>query len=129
MKLSDVKGERTLDVIAEIIDPIANIAQSEAAKELFKKQVIPADVDKKAFLVNRMRRTIPDLLKGNKKDILSIMAAIEGKPYGEFVEGVDLVSFTVDMVELLSDDAFVQLFTRAQTDGQSGSVQANTKEH
>ena len=27
MKLSDIKGERTLDVIADIIDPIANIAE------------------------------------------------------------------------------------------------------
>ena len=26
MRLSDIKGDRTLEVIAEIIDPVANIA-------------------------------------------------------------------------------------------------------
>ena len=38
MKLSDIKGERTLDVIAEIIDPVANIAEDKAASDLFQKK-------------------------------------------------------------------------------------------
>ena len=38
MKLSDVKGERTIEVIAEIIDPIANIAEDEEASAMFKRE-------------------------------------------------------------------------------------------
>ena len=41
MRLSDIKGERTLDVIAEIIEPIANIAEDEAAAELFRREKPP----------------------------------------------------------------------------------------
>ena len=41
MKLSDIKGERTLDVIAEIIEPIANIAADQTAAALFQRQRCP----------------------------------------------------------------------------------------
>lgn len=129
MKLSDVKGERTLDVIADIIDPIANIAQSEAAKELFRRQALPEGMDKRTFLTNRVRKALPVLLKTNKRDILSIMATIAGKPYAEFVEGINPMSFIEEVTDLLLDKAFIQLFMPAQTGEPSGSVLENTTEH
>ena len=38
MRLSDIKGDRVFDVIADIIDPIANIASDETASALFKRE-------------------------------------------------------------------------------------------
>lgn len=127
MRLSDVKGERTLDVIADIIDPVANLTESDAAKALFKKEKLPEGANPVAHAVQRIRRTVPKLLKTNKRDLITIMAAIAGKPYDEFVEGMNLVSLTKDLIELFSDTAFVELFIQAQTSEPSGSVQENTE--
>ena len=43
MKLSDIKGERTLDVIAELIDPISNIASDKVAADLFVRRQVGGD--------------------------------------------------------------------------------------
>lgn len=116
MKLSDVKGERTLEVIADIIDPIANIAESEAAKKLFKKQTVPHGQNAKEFALKRIRETVPELLKTNKADILHILAAISGKPYEQYVEEVNILTLAKDLLELLGDNAFMELFMQAQTE-------------
>ena len=41
MRLSDIKGDRVFDVIADIIDPIANIAVYETASALVKREKLP----------------------------------------------------------------------------------------
>ena len=41
MKLSDVKGDRTLEVIADLIEPICTIAEDENAAALFKREQLP----------------------------------------------------------------------------------------
>ena len=41
MRLSNVKGERTFDVIAELIDPIYNIAMDPEAAAMFKREKLP----------------------------------------------------------------------------------------
>ena len=38
MKLSDIKGDQVLDVLAELIVPVTNIAMDEAAAAILKKQ-------------------------------------------------------------------------------------------
>ena len=38
MRLSDIQGERVFDVIADIIDPIANIAEDDAASAMFRRE-------------------------------------------------------------------------------------------
>jgi len=126
MRLSDVKGERTLDVIADIIDPVANIAESDAAKALFKKEKLPEGENKRSFAIRRIRKTIPPLLKTNKRDLLTILAVIDGRPYEEFVKKMDLASLTRDLIELFTDSTFVELFMQAQTGEPSGSAQENT---
>ena len=42
MKLSDIKGDRTLEVIADLVDPIANIAEDEDTFALFRREKLPA---------------------------------------------------------------------------------------
>lgn len=41
MKLSDIQGDRVFDVIADIIDPIANIAEDEKASAMFQREKLP----------------------------------------------------------------------------------------
>lgn len=126
MKLSDIKGERTLDVIVDIIDPIANIAEDEEASALFRKEKLPKGMTKKTFLLQRARKAVPALLKGHKSDIISILSAIEGTTKEEYTASLNLVKLTKDAVELIRDEAFMTLFISAQTGDSSGSAPENT---
>lgn len=128
MRLSDVKGDRTLDVIADIIDPIANIAEDGAAASLFHREKLPEGQSPKEFMLRRVRKHLPQLLKSHKEDIIAILAAIEGVSAAEYAEKLDLVKLTKDFTELLTDEAFTQLFISAQSGMPSGSAPESTTE-
>lgn len=127
MKLSEVKGERTFDVIADIIDPIANIAEDEAASNLFRKEKLPDGMTKKSFLLQRARKAVPALLKGHKSDIISILSTIEGTTSEEYTASLNLVKLTKDAIDLITDEAFMTLFISAQSGTSSGSAPESTK--
>lgn len=110
MKLSEVKGERTFDVIADIIEPISNIAADKEAAELFTRKQLPEGVSKEAFVMNRLKKSMPVLLKNHKSDLISILAAIEAVTPDLYEKELNLVKLTQDVTELLNDDAFKALF-------------------
>ena len=116
MKLSDVKGDRVLDVIADIIDPIANIAQDKDVATMFKRKAVPDGMDARDFFAERMRKGMPTLLKGHKHDIIAILAAIEGVTPGEYADTLDLAKLFTDVMELMTDEAFVTFFSSQKTE-------------
>lgn len=126
MRLSDIKGDRVFDVIADIIDPIANIASDETASALFKREKLPDGMTAKAFLLERARKAAPALLKGHKGDIITVLATIEGVSSDDYRKSLTLAKLMQDAVELLTDDAFGELFISAQSGTSSGSAQENT---
>ena len=126
MRLSDIKGDRVFDVIADIIDPIANIASDETASALFKREKLPDGMTAKAFLLDRARKAAPALLKGHKGDIITVLATIEGVSSDDYRASLTLAKLMQDAVELLTDDAFGELFISAQSGTSSGSAQENT---
>ena len=123
MRLSDIKGDRTLEVIAEIIDPIANIAEDEEASAMFKRKKLPDGMTAKKFLMKRVRKSLPVLLKGHKADIIAILSAIEGVSAEEYAGSLNLVKLVKDCTDLLTDEVFMELFTSAQSETNSGSAQ------
>ena len=123
MRLSDIKGDRTLEVIAEIIDPIANISEDEEASAMFKREKLPDGMTAKKFLMNRVRKSLPALLKGHKADIIAILSAIEGVSADEYAGALNLVKLVKDCTDLLTDEAFMELFISAQSETKSGSAQ------
>lgn len=123
MRLSDIKGDRTLEVIAEIIDPIVNIAEDEAASAMFKREKLPEGMTANKFLMKRARKSLPVLLKGHKADIIAILSAIEGISAEEYSGTLNLVKLTKDCIDLLTDEVFMQLFISAQSENNSGSAQ------
>ena len=125
MKLSDVKGERTLEVIADIIDPIANIAEDEEASAMFKREKLPEGMTVKKFLLKRARKSLPVLLKGHKADIIAILSAIEGVSAEGYAGALNLVKLVKDCTDLLTDEVFMQLFISAQSGNNSGSAREN----
>lgn len=127
MRLSDIQGERVFDVIADIIDPIANIAEDETASALFKREKLPEGMTAKQFVTQRARKALPALLKGHKSDIISILASIEGVSAERYKGALNLVKLIRDAAELLTDEAFGALFLSAQSGNSSGSAQENTE--
>lgn len=127
MKLSEIRGERVFDVIADLIDPIANIAADPMAADLFTRKPVPEGMTAKAFVLQRVRENAPALLKGRKGDVIAILSAIEGERAEDYAACLDLVKLTRDLAELLTDDAFRELFTSAQSETGSGSARETTE--
>lgn len=110
MKLSDIKGERTFDVIAEIIEPIANIAADKEAASVFVRKPLPEGMTAREFVMQRIKASIPVLMKNHKSDLITILAAIEGVTAEEYEASLNLVKLSKDAVELLNDEAFKAFF-------------------
>lgn len=127
MRLSDIKGDRVFDVIADIIDPIANIAEDPAAMSLFRVGKVPEGEDPRVFLVNKIRKSLPALLKGHKSDLVAILASIQGVTGEEYTASLTLAKLVADCIELFNDDAFDELFISAQSETPSGSAQESTE--
>lgn len=128
MKLSNIRGDRVLDVIADVIDPIANIAQDKDVAAMFERKAVPEGMEARDFFAQRMRRGLPVLLKDHKADIIAIMAAIEGVTPEEYTDTLDLAKLFTDIMELLTDNAFLDFLSSSKTEkdaGAPGSASAN----
>lgn len=113
MRLSEVKGEHVLDVIADIVVPVGNIAQDEKAAVLFKRETAPEGVSAKDFAIAKIQRGLPVLLKDHKQDIIQILASLADVSGEEYTENMTLASLSKDVIELLTDEEFIRFFTRA----------------
>lgn len=132
MRLSDIKGDRVFDVIADIIEPIANIAQDkELVDKLFEKAKPPESIinDKEAIkkfakekAIERIRKYAPALLKKHRQDLKTIFALIEGVTVDEYGESLTLPSLVKDVIELFTDDVFQGIFFSLKTETSSGSA-------
>lgn len=115
MKLSDIKGDRVLDVIADIIDPIANIVQDEDVAAMFERKAVPEGMDARDFFAKRMRKGMPVLLKGHKADIIAVMAAIEGVTPEQYAASLDFPKLLTDVMELVTDDTLLDFLSSSGT--------------
>nr|DAL79851.1 MAG TPA: hypothetical protein [Caudoviricetes sp.] len=115
MKLSDIKGDRVLDVIADIIDPIANMMQDKDVAAMFKREAVPEGMDARDFFAKRMCKGLPILLKSHKADIIAIMAAIEGVTPEQYAASLDFPKLFTDVMELVTDDAFLNFLSSSET--------------
>lgn len=122
MRLSDVKGERTFEVVADIIEPVYRIAQDEAAVEMLSPKPCPEGEDPKKFMARRLVAGVPALLRSHKGDLVAIMAAIEGEDAEGYAASLDLAKLVVSLTELVSDPALMGFLASAA--GGSGETPA-----
>lgn len=128
MRLSDVRGERTLDVIADIIGPVANIAGDEDMRELFSRKPCPEGMTPTEFMLGRVSENLPSVLRSHKSDIIGVLAAIGGTTPEEYADGMDMVTLLRDVLELVNDKVFVDfLASLQQTSGAAGSQSGTTE--
>ena len=111
MKLSDVKGDRAYDAIVECIEPVANIAADPEASRLFTKEPVPEGETKEQFVMEKLKMSVPALLKQHKADVTKILATIEGVSEEEYIQNLNMVKLLNDCFSLITDEAFLALFT------------------
>ena len=111
MRLSDIKGEHTFDVIADIIAPVARIARDENAKGIFQRKKVPSGMTEGDYFAKRVEENLPSLLKGHKEDFIAIMCALNGTSREEYVKGLNMASLFRDVIEMMTDTGFESFFS------------------
>lgn len=101
MKLSDIKGDRALDVLADIIEPSAEIMADENVKN--------------AARAGNKVAAVKHILKDHKTAIFAILAATEGITADEYRAKTNLATLPAELLEMLNDPALTSLF---QSQGQ-----------
>lgn len=105
MRLSEIRGERVFDVIADVVDPACSIAQDEDASALFDRaDKRPEGMTPEQFAIDKVRRSVPKLMRSHKDDLVTILAAIEGVTKEEYLEGVTMAKLIQNVYEMLTDE-------------------------
>lgn len=105
MKLGDFKGERAIEVIADLIEPITNIAEDQSNLQLFRAERLEGESDHE-MAVRDFKKKIPALLRSHKSDILTILSVINDIDANE----LSLMDIIKGTTELVSDKDFMSLF-------------------
>ena len=108
MKLSEIKGERAIEVIADLIEPIANIASDKDCADLFSVKPVKGE-DKNATARKHIVKKVPVLLKTHKRDVIQVIATLDGKS----IDDMNLFSITAALIGIVQDEALIELFTSA----------------
>ena len=95
MKISEIKDERALDTLADIMEPAARILADEKIKTDFKGQP--------------MLKLAAYIIKNHKTDVIEVLARLDGTEPDKY--SFTLASLMRDFVELLNDPGLIDLFT------------------
>lgn len=111
MKLSDVKGERSADVVADVIAFVCALGSEEEINALL--------TPRKGEKVNNAefaRSFFPVVFKKYKKELYEVLGSIEGCGAKAYAAKADPATLFNDFAGLLSDPMFQELFpSRAPT--------------
>lgn len=94
-KLSEIKGEEALDVLAEILVPITAIANDEEVKKGFETNVATC-----ASIA----------LKNHRDEVINMLAAIDGRSKEEMLEDMNVLTLPSVLIEILNEPAVKSLF-------------------
>jgi hypothetical protein len=117
MRLSDFKGEKVFDVMSELLDPVAEIlSDSQLATEYKSKpKIVVAQY----------------ILKHHKDETIKILAILADKSVDDYLAGVNIISLTKDVLELLGDEqlmVFLQAQRKSEDESSSSLPAANIVE-
>lgn len=113
MKLSEIKGEQALDVLADLLEPVTEIMTDKAVALLYQ--------------TGHRMKAVKHAIKNHKKAVIEILAVMDGKDPETYEPKV--VTLPMRFVELFNDKDFVSLFqSQAQTtETSSGSATESTE--
>lgn len=108
MKLSEIRGERAIEVIADLIEPIADIASDPKCADLFRGEVKKGETPREAGIRN-LKAKVPYLLRAHKHNVVSILATMNDVP----ADQLNLFSITKGILDMFKDKELIELFTSA----------------
>lgn len=114
-KLSEIRGEDALDVLADILEPAAEI--------MTDKEIAKFVRDKKPL------KAVKLALKNHKKSVITILAVMEDEDPETYMPG--LATLPVKLLELVNDPDMIQVFySQGEMEGgtPSGSAMESTEE-
>ena len=123
-KLSEIKDDEAMDVLAEILDPVSNLIGDSAFK-----LAIRGDKDK-GIKPNRLEAVKVAINKEHRSDVVKIMATLEGVEVSEF--HYNLFTLPKMVLDVLNDKELIDFFTyRAEPNSNesSGFAMGNTEEN
>jgi len=103
MKLSEIKGDRALEVIADLMEPISNLISDPDVKKAFENR-------KNKPII----KILPDIIKTHKTDIYKMLATLEGIDVKEYKKNTTIVKVIKDFTDMLMDESVQELFISAK---------------
>lgn len=121
-KLSDYKGEEAIDLLADIIEPMALILADKSIRAMVENK------DEKVPII----KLVKPLLKSHKKELIEILARVAEMPVEEYEKTISVFTLPIQVMDLINDPMVQSLFTsQSQTAVTSltsfGSVTENTE--
>jgi hypothetical protein len=105
VRLSEIRGERVFDTIADIIEPACNIASDPKVSTLFdRSEKRPEGMTPKEFALSKVKKAVPELLRGHKGDVCAILAAIEGQDAEQYAREITVPQLIKGIYELVTDE-------------------------
>lgn len=95
MKLSEYKNEEAIELLADIIEPVGEILSDEKVKN--------------AFRTMPKHKVVSFVLKKYPKEIVSILARVEGVPEDKY-EG-NIATMMKEVMDIINDEVFSDFFS------------------
>lgn len=106
MKLSEVKGEKALDMLADLIEPIMEIIEDKEVSKILKSR---HNKDKAESTKIILGRAVSAAIKNHKKAVITILATLDDIPVDQYE--CNLLSLPKKMMDIINDPAIFDLFT------------------
>lgn len=116
MKLSDYKDEEALDILADLIEPAAEIFSDKQIAMMLKNNIAP---------IKAVRLAI----KKHKQAVIEIMAILEGVPVADF--HCNIFTLPLQLLDILNDKDLMNFFSlqgQMTEEDSSGSATGNIEE-
>ena len=118
MKITDFKDEEALDLLADLLVPVSEIAQDEVIQKILGGERTGKTIAEVAGLV----------IKGHKSAVMDILAALDGVPRDEY--HCNFLTLPLKVIEILDDPDFMAFFTaqgQISSSTASGSAMESTE--
>lgn len=128
MKLSEIRGENAMDVLADILEPAGVIMSDKEVADGIRNIVKKTGERSNK---NRMK-TVSMILRKYKREVIQILAATEQKSVDEYIKEVNVISLPLKLLEVFNDEELMSFFSpQEQTTSEkySGSATENTEEN
>lgn len=114
-KLSEYKNEEALDILADLLDPSAVILSDNDIRDAWES--------------NNRLLAIKIAIKNHKKEVIDILAIMEGVPRDEYK--CNVITLPARLLEILNDEDLIAFFKsqgRNEKEESSGSAMVSTEE-